>query len=247
MRAVRRVTHFLQAQCVRGHDPDRGIAGRGREQVLGPAGRPAALADGDQRADQRAHHVVAERVGHHRGDQDAGLVPVPVQAAQRPHGGRSRPAPAEGGEVVLTQAARGRLVHGGHVKPPEVPERLVPAHRVRGGPVVAHAVGVTPPQRGEPRVEPVGSRTRRAGADVGGQDPVQPGQHAVRAPQRRRGPGGRGHVRVHDLPARVHARVRAPGHGQRGRPRQPQHLAEGRRHDALHRAPAGLGSPPGKR
>src|SRR5690606_40127164 len=44
----------------------------GRQHALRPVHRPAAVADGEQRADQRAHHRVAERVGDHgRGDEPA--------------------------------------------------------------------------------------------------------------------------------------------------------------------------------
>ena len=70
---------------MRRDNPDRGIADGGGEHLGKPAGRPAALADGEQRADQRAHHVVAERVGDHRGDREAVTVPAPVQDAQGPN------------------------------------------------------------------------------------------------------------------------------------------------------------------
>jgi hypothetical protein len=89
---------------VRRDDADGRIADRGREHRGGPAGRPAPLADGEQRADQRADHVVAERVGHHGADRDAVIVPVPGQGAQRPDRGRALSPAAEGGEVVLAQA-----------------------------------------------------------------------------------------------------------------------------------------------
>ena len=97
----RRVADLFQAQAVRRDDADGRIANRGREHRGGPLGRPASLADGEQRADQRADHVVAERVGYHGGDRDAVLVPVPGQGAQRPDGGRALPPAAEGGEIVL--------------------------------------------------------------------------------------------------------------------------------------------------
>ena len=72
----RGVADLFQAQPVRGDDPDRGIADGGREYPGRPAGRPATLADGEQRADQRAHHVVAERVGDHGRDREAVTVPA---------------------------------------------------------------------------------------------------------------------------------------------------------------------------
>jgi hypothetical protein len=241
-RPVRRVADLLQAQPVRRRDPHRGIAHRGREHGGGPAGRPSPLPHGEQRADQGADHVVAERVGDHRRDRDAVIVTVPLQAVQGPDGGRTRPAAAEGGEIVLAQAGKRRLVHGGDVQPPEGPQRLVPAQRVRGGRVIADAVGVAAPQRGEARVEPVGSRAHAVHPHIRREHRGQPGQRPVF----RRRPGRRGHVRVNDLAARVHPGVRAPGDRQASRPGQPQHPAERRRHHVLDGAPAGLGCPPGK-
>jgi hypothetical protein len=231
---------------VRGDDADGGIADRGREHRSGPAGRPSPLADGEERADQRADHVVAERVGHHGGDRGAVIVPVPVQGAQRPDGGRALPPTAEGGEIVLTQEASRGLVHDHQVEPPEVPQRFVPAQRVRGGLVVADAIGVAAPQRGEPRVEPGRRGARGVHPDVGGQHPGQPGDGPPRR-VRRIGPGRSGHVQVDDLAARVHSGVGAPGHRQLGRGGQPQHPSERCGHDVLYGAPAGLSGPPGKR
>jgi hypothetical protein len=230
---------------VRRHDPDRGIADRGGQDRGWPARRAPALAHGEQRADQGSHHVVAERVRHHRRDRDAVPVALEFQAAQRPDGGRPRPAAAERGEIVLAQDRARRLVHGGHVQLPEEPQRLVPAQRIRAGRVVAHAVGVAPPQRGEPGVEPVGRDVRAVHPDVGRQHARQPGYRAS-FPAGHGRPGARGHVRVHDLPARVHPGVGAPGHGQARRAGQPQHLAERGRQDRLDGAPAGLCGPPGK-
>jgi hypothetical protein len=175
----RGVADLFEAQSVRRDDPDRGITDGGGEHLGGPAGRPAPLADGEQRADQRAHHVVAERVGDHGRDREAVVVPAPVQDAQRADGGRTRPAAAEGGEVVLAQQGPRRLGHGGQIQPPERPQRLVPAQRIGPGRVVADPVGVAAPQRGEPRVEPVGRRARRVRADIGGEHGGQPGQDAV--------------------------------------------------------------------
>ncbi len=156
---------------MRRHDADRGIADRDGEHLSGPAGWPASLADSDERAHQRAHHVVAERVRHHPRDQDPVMVAMPVQGTQRPDGGRSFPAAAEGREIVLAQDGQRRLVHAGEIEPPEVPQRVVPAQRVRGRRVVADAIGVAAPQRGETRVEPVGRPARGPDADIGRKHP----------------------------------------------------------------------------
>ena len=65
---------------MRGHDADSGIADPGGQHGGGPAGRPPALAHGEQRADQGPDHVVAERVGHYRADRD------PAVRVVAPHG-----------------------------------------------------------------------------------------------------------------------------------------------------------------
>ena len=231
---------------MRGDDPDGGIADRGRQHRGGPAGRPSSLADGEERANQRTDHVVAERVGDHGGDRGAVIVPVPGQGAQRPDGGRTLPPTAEGGEIVLAQAAPRGLVHGRQIELPEVPQRLVPAQRVRGGLIVADPIGIAAPQRGEAGVEPGGRGTRGVHPDVGGQHPGQPGDSPPLG-VRRTGPGRGGHVGVDDLTARMHSGVRAPGHRQLRRGGQPQHPSECCGHDVRYRAPAGLGGPPGKR
>ncbi len=49
-----------------------------------------------------------------------------------------------------------------------------------------------------------------------------------------------------DLPARVYAGIRAPGHRQLRRPGQSQHPAERVGHRVLDRAPTRLGGPTGK-
>ena len=117
----RRVAHFLQAEPVRRHDPDRGVADRGGEDGGRPRRRTAALTDREERADKRADHVVAEGVRDHAGDRDAVVVPPPVEAAQRAHRGRALPAPAEGSEVVLPGQRARRGVHRGEVESARVP------------------------------------------------------------------------------------------------------------------------------
>ena len=218
------------------------IADRGREDCGGPAGRPPPLADGQQRADQCADHVVAERVGHHGSDRDAVVVPVPGQGAQRPDGGRALPAAAEGGEIMLAQARLPGLVHGRQVEPPEVPQRVVPAQRVGGGLVVTDAVGVAAPERGKARVEFAGHRADGAYPDVGGQHPGQPGDGPARGDR----PGLGGNVQVDDLAAGVHPGVGPAGHRQLRKRRQPQRSSERCGQHVLYGPPAGLGGPPGK-
>ena len=146
---------------------------------------------------------------------------------------------------MFAQAGPGRLVHARDVDRARVPERVVPAQRIRRGRVVAHPVGVAPPQRGEPRVEPVLGAADRPHPEVGRQQPGQPvpegsadgrplpggkvpgagrevpggGRDLARRIQVSRPPGRgprrRGQVQVRDLAAGVHPGVGAPGHGER--------------------------------
>ena len=76
---------------------------RAASTCAGPRRLLPALADGEQAAHQRAHHVVAERVGPHGGHGEPVGVPVPVQVQQRADRGGALPLPAEGGEVVLAE------------------------------------------------------------------------------------------------------------------------------------------------
>jgi hypothetical protein len=230
---------------VRRDHADGRIADRGCEQRGGPAGRPSPFADGEQRADQGADHVVAERVGDHGGDRDAVIVPVPGQGAERPDGGRALTPTAEGGEIVLAQARPPGLVHGRQVEPPEVPQRLVPAQRIGGGLVVTDTVGVAPPQRGEPRVESLGREGRGAHPDIGGQQAGQAGEDPARSVIGT-GPGRGGDVQVDDLAAGMHPRVGATRHRQLRKRRQPQHSSERCGQHVLYGPPAGLGGPAGK-
>ena len=88
-------------------------------------------------------------------------------------GGRAfAPAAAERGEIMLAQARQRGLVHPVQVeRAAGVPERVVAAQRVGRARVVADPVGVAPPERGEPRVEPVGR----------GSDGARPGRRAAAA------------------------------------------------------------------
>jgi hypothetical protein len=96
---------------VRRDDPDQGVPHGGGEDLGRPGRRPAAFTDADQRPDEGTDHVVAERVGDDGADGDPAGVALPVETKQRPHGRGALAAAAEGGEVVLTQQKRGRLVH----------------------------------------------------------------------------------------------------------------------------------------
>jgi hypothetical protein len=227
---------------VRGDDPHGRVADRRRQHQRRPGRRTAALADREQRADQGAHHVVAERVGHDHADRHPGRVALPVKAAQRADGRGALPAAAEGGEVMLAKQQRRRLVHGRQVERPRVPERVVPAQRVGRGGLIADPVGVPPPQRREAGVEALGGGPDRVHPDVRRQRPRQP-------PQRGRPmlfPDRRGQVRMGHLPAGVHPGVGSPGHGQPNRLRPPQHVPEDPGQLSLHGPLPGLGRPPGE-
>jgi hypothetical protein len=227
---------------VRRDHPHGRVADGRREHLRRPGRRTAALAHREHRADQGAHHVVAERVGDHHPDRHPGCVALPVKAAQRADGRGPFPPTAEGGEVMLAEQQRRGLVHGRQVERARVPERVVPAQRVRVGRVIADPVGVPAPERGEAGVEARRRGGDRAHPDVRRQRPGQPPQH-------RRAvffPGRRGQVGVGHLPAGVHPGVGPPGDGQSNRLGQPQHVPEDPGQLPLHGPLPGLRRPPGE-
>jgi hypothetical protein len=227
---------------VRRYDPHGRIADARREHLRRPGRRTTALTDREQRAYEGAHHVVAERVGHHDADRHPVAVALPVQTAQRADRRRPLPAAAEGREVMLAEQQRCGLVDGRQIERSRVPERVMPSQRVSVGRVIADPVGVPPPEGGEAGVEPVGGGPDRAHPDVRRQRPGQPPRRrsAVLLPDLRR------EVRVGHLPAGVHPGVGPPGDGQPDRFRQPQHVPEDPRELTLHRPLRGLRRPPGK-
>ena len=107
------------------------------------------------------------------------------------------------------------------------------------GRAVGQPVGVPPPDRGEPGVEPLGGDGDPVHDDIVRECPAQPaGQGAgdlVRP--------GQVEVDVRHLAAGVHAGVRPSGTDQDGRLGQPQHPAQPGLQLALDRAQAGLGGP----
>ena len=225
---------------MRGNDPHGRVPHRRGEHLRGPGRRAAALADRKQRANERTHHVVAERVRDHAANRHTVGVARPLQAAQRPHGRRPLPLAAERGEVMLPEQQRRRLIHGGKVQVPRIPERVMPPQRIRPRRVIADPVRVPPPERREPRVKPVGRHADGAHPEVRRQRPRQPPQRRVRV----RGPGIRGQVSVRHLAARVHTGISPPGHGKAHGGRQPQHVPERLRQHALDGPPPGLRRPP---
>ena len=114
---------------------------------------------------------------------------------------------------------------------------------------VGDAVGVAPPDRGEAGVEPARRLDHPAYAQVGRENARQAMPQGLerwlrRAPHRALHHTGLD-VEVGHLPARVHTRVRAPGHGHPGR----RHAEGGREsllEGPLHRAQARLGCPAGE-
>ena len=88
---VGRVADLLEREAVRLHDGHGGIAQAGGEHLGRPRRLPPPLADGEQTADQRAHHVVAERVRAHGRLEHAVGAPLPVQVQQPADRGRALP------------------------------------------------------------------------------------------------------------------------------------------------------------
>jgi hypothetical protein len=249
---------------VGGHHRHARVADPGREYLGGPVRRAAPVADPQQGPDQRTHHVVTEGVRHHRrhhqrppgrgGDgqgirrRGGGHVtrgwrgPCPVQAEQRADRACSLAAAAERGEVMLAQAGARRLVHGGDVQRTWVPQRAVTAERVSACGIVTDPVAVTPPRRRKPRVEPRGGRRQPGYPHIGRQRAAQP----VPCGAVRGFPAGGGHVAVSHLAACVDARVRPPGHGQRGWSWEREHTAQRLLKYLLDGPPARLACPAGK-
>ena len=198
-----------QRRCRRGSRPPPGTGRAAAATVTAGSRTPAASTWASQAAARRPSPTASRPPTSARTMlwQNASAVtvatgqpgrgPRPLQAQQLAHGARALAPPAERGEVVLAEADPGRLVHRRHVDRPRVPERVVPAQRIGRGRVVADPVGVAPPERGEPGVEPVRGGADRPHPDVGRQ---QPGQRAGRRsgrppprppPARRRGRPGR--------------------------------------------------------
>jgi hypothetical protein len=157
-----------------GHHLDGRVPGQRREHLGGPSGRLPPLADRDHGTHQRSHHVVAERVRDHVGHRDSGFVPPPLQPPQRPHRGGPGALPAERREVMLPQQAARRGVHRVEIQRAEMPHGLVPLQRVGQRRIVAHPVGVPPPQRREPRVETWRRGLRTEHPHLRRQHPAQP-------------------------------------------------------------------------
>ena len=151
----------------------RRVADPGGKHLRDPARLAPAVPHYQKRSDQGTNHIVAERVRDNAGHKDAGCYLVPVQAQQLAHCARALAPAAERREVVRAEACCGGVVHTGGVDRPWVPERVVPAQRVRRRRVVADAVGVTPPQPGKPGIEPVGCRANGPHPEVGRQQPGQ--------------------------------------------------------------------------
>ena len=83
------------------------------EALVQLGGLPAALADGDEHPDERAHHLVAERVGLDLEHEQGRFRPPARLAHTPPEWPRLAPLrlTAEGGEVVLPVDRLGREAH----------------------------------------------------------------------------------------------------------------------------------------
>ena len=137
----RRVADLPQHQAVGRGDLAGGVAVPGDEDAADVAGRDPPDADVDERADDRAHHLVAERRGPDLEAQVVGIVELASSGPRAP-GGPARPRPprrrarcaaAGGGRTRRSRAGR-----SGGRRPPASPSatavgaRTRPARRAAG-------------------------------------------------------------------------------------------------------------------
>ena len=175
-------------------------------------------------------HVAHERVGldpeleQVAALRPAGVVDVALEAHVVGLGRR------EGREVVRAGQQRRAGVQGVEVERARPPQRAAALEGRALGPV-QHAVAVRARAGVAARVEAVGSRRARPHGDVVGEQRVECA--------RRRG----GSLVGGDLPQRVHAAVRAPGHGQRHRLAQRPSPAPARARPATVRSPGWRAQP----
>ena len=98
-----------------------------------------------------------------------------VSSEQRAHRGGALAAAAERREVMLAQAARRRPRSSAPTSSSRGCHSVsCAAQRIGGRGIVADPVGVAPPQRREPRVEPAGAGPDRVDPHVRRQQPGQP-------------------------------------------------------------------------
>src|SRR3954468_20257790 len=88
-RLLRWVGDLLEGQSVRLHDRHRRVTLTRCQHLRRPSGIVAPPPDAEQAADQGAHHVVAEGIGPHGGDDDARGLALPAQLEQRANRGGS--------------------------------------------------------------------------------------------------------------------------------------------------------------
>ena len=151
---VRRVADLDEREPVRRRDGHVVRADAPAEQRRRPVDRSPAVAHRDQRADQRADHGMAERVGAHAA-VDLAAVTDDVERLQRAHRRGALTAAAEGGEIVEPEQA---CRSGAAIAASSNGRRQPSTKRRRSGSgplrVSQIAVLVAAPQRREARVEP---------------------------------------------------------------------------------------------
>ncbi len=189
------------------------------EELRRSGHRPRPGSHLDQPSHQRAHHVMAERVGAKVDRDHRVLVPVDLELVQGADRRRPVTRLAEGEEVMEPLRLTRGLGHRLGVELPLVPRRHRRQERVDERPVVGQPVLVGAPQGGEAGVEVLGHLGHRVDDEV---VVVADRQHSPQATEQRglTGPvragdellhrrGGQ--VDVDDLPPGVDAGVGATG------------------------------------
>ena len=209
----RRVADLPQHEAVGRGDLAGGLAVAGDEDAADVAGRRLAEPDVDERADDRAHHLVAERGGPDLEAQVGRVVELDQRGRQHAPDQRRlglavgdlRPA-AERREVVLADQRVARRLHRPEGQRLRHEPRPPGEQRVRRR-RVPHVVAVVAPRRREAGVEVVVGPRRVAHGDRRRAQLVEPPREVVEVDVV-------GQVAGHDLAPGVDAGVGAPGAGQ---------------------------------
>ena len=165
--------------------------------------RLSVLAHRDESSGEAAHHRVAEGICGHMHDGSSDACPrinnaLPVQVEDLPHSGSVFFELAIAGEIVFTDECLRGLVHRRYVEFSRPIELVSTLQWIGATVVIAHRVGVAPPECREASVEVTGNRCQV-------QDPDVSGQRSIDAPCAQ--VGAHLAIEVRDLTSSVHPSI----------------------------------------